>query len=68
MVVVGSIEHVKSIFDKYGVTMEPANFAPDGFVFCVRESGLGFSPLIRELRESRDVFDISYARESINVS
>lgn len=64
MVVVGSIEHVKSIFDKYGVTMEPANFAPGGFVFWVRESGLGFSPL----RESRDVFDISYARESINVS
>lgn len=60
MIVPESIDEIQAIFKKYRVPLIPSDFAPGiGYVFDVKEDGMGQSALIKELRENRHVVALS---------
>ena len=67
MIVTGSKERVASIVKKHGETMRLGDFAgEEGYLFSVVEDGIGFSPLVQELKRCKDVlpFSVNYIYES----
>ena len=60
VLVIGSIENVKSIAKKHGIDLKRGNFAGDkGYTFEVEEEILGEHPLVKALNKSKDVFGVT---------
>ena len=60
ILVIGSVDDVKSIAKEHGVTLKKGNFAGEkGYIFEVDEVVLGEHPLVKALSKSKDVFGVT---------
>ena len=59
MIVIGSIDRVVEIAKKYNVEIVKESFAKDdGYSFVVYEDAIGSHPLVKELRECKEVLTL----------
>ena len=57
----GALERVAAIVRKHSESMEPVTFFDDrGYLFSVVEDGIGFAPLVKELRSCGDVITVNF--------
>ncbi len=60
MIVPESQDEIRAIFKKHGVPLVPGDFAPGlGYLFDVKESGMGQSELVKELEANTNVVALS---------
>lgn len=60
VLVIGSVEKVKEIVERYGIILKKGSFAGDkGYYFEVEEVVVGSHPLVNALRQSKETFGVS---------